>query len=142
MSMCKLHSEFYRQQAKLDALLTRRCHTITEGKNGEGATYIKTARGWLHIAHGVRNTAEGLRYVIYLFVTDLKEPWKVIAEPAGFLIAPLLTLTLSAPHLSTRSKSSSVLMPPPTVSGIKISLATRVRISVNSARPSKLAVIS
>ena len=88
MSMCKLHSEFYRQQAKLAALLTRRCHTITEGKNGEGATYIKTARGWLHIAHGVRNTAEGLRYVIYLFVTDLKEPWKVIAEPAGFLIAP------------------------------------------------------
>lgn len=88
MSMCKLHPEFYRQQAKLDALLTRRCHTITEGKNGEGATYIKTARGWLHIAHGVRNTAEGLRYVIYLFVTDLKEPWKVIAEPAGFLIAP------------------------------------------------------
>ena len=45
MSMCKLHSEFYRQQAKLDALLTRRCHTITEGKNGEGATYIKTAQG-------------------------------------------------------------------------------------------------
>ncbi len=88
MSMCKLHSEFYRQQAKLDALLTRRCHTITEGKNGEGATYIKTARGWLHIAHGVRNTAKGLRYVIYLFVNDLKEPWKVIAEPAGFLIAP------------------------------------------------------
>ena len=88
MSMYKLHSEFYRQQAKLDALLTRRCHTITEGKNGEDATYIKTARGWLHIAHGVRNTTEGLRYVIYLFVTDLKEPWKVIAEPAGFLIAP------------------------------------------------------
>ena len=51
-------------------------------------TIIKTARGWLHIAHGVRNTAEGLCYVIYLFVTDLKEPWKVIAEPAGFLIAP------------------------------------------------------
>ena len=120
MSMCKLHSEFYRQQAKLDALLTRRCHTITEGKNGEGATYIKTARGWLHIAHGVRNTAEGLCYVSYLFVTDLKEPWKVIAEPAGFLIAPLLTLTLSAPHFKTRSKSSSVLIPPPTVSGIKI----------------------
>lgn len=88
MSMCKLHSEFYRQQAKLDALLTRRCHIITEGKNGEDATYIKTARGWLHIAHGVRNTAEGLRYVIHLFLTDLKEPWKVIAEPAGFLIAP------------------------------------------------------
>ena len=88
MSMCKLHSEFYRQQAKLDALLTRRCHTITEGKNGEGATYIKTARGWLHIAHGVRNTAAGLRYVVYVFVTDLAKPWQVIAEPSGFLIAP------------------------------------------------------
>lgn len=66
----------------------RRYHTITEAKNGEGATPIKTDRGWLHIAHGVRNTAAGLRYVIYVFVTDLKEPWKVIAEPGGFLIAP------------------------------------------------------
>lgn len=63
-------------------------HTITEAKNGEGATPIKTEKGWLHIAHGVRNTAAGLRYVIYVFVTDLKEPWKVIAEPSGFLIAP------------------------------------------------------
>ncbi len=66
----------------------RRYHTITEAKNGEGATPIKTGKGWLHIAHGVRNTAAGLRYVIYVFVTDLKEPWKVIAEPGGFLIAP------------------------------------------------------
>ncbi len=66
----------------------RRYHTITEAKNGEGATPIKTEKGWLHIAHGVRNTAAGLRYVIYLFVTDLAEPWKVIAEPGGFLIAP------------------------------------------------------
>ncbi len=66
----------------------RRYHTITEAKNGEGAAPIKTSRGWLHIAHGVRNTAAGLRYVIYVFVTDLKEPWKVIAEPGGFLIAP------------------------------------------------------
>ena len=66
----------------------RRYHTITEAKNGEGATPIKTDKGWLHIAHGVRNTAAGLRYVIYVFVTDLAEPWKVIAEPAGFLIAP------------------------------------------------------
>ena len=66
----------------------RRYHTITEVKNGEGATPIKTSKGWLHIAHGVRNTAAGLRYVIYVFVTDLKEPWKVIAEPSGFLIAP------------------------------------------------------
>ena len=66
----------------------RRYHTITEAKNGEGAAPIWTERGWLHIAHGVRNTAAGLRYVIYVFVTDLKEPWKVIAEPGGFLIAP------------------------------------------------------
>ncbi len=66
----------------------RRYHTITESKNGEGATPIKTDKGWLHIAHGVRNTAAGLRYVIYVFVTDLNEPWKVIAEPSGFLIAP------------------------------------------------------
>ena len=60
----------------------------------------------------------------------------------GSFSAPELTLTLSAPHFSTRSKSSSVLMPPPTVRGIKISPATRVRISVKRARPSKLAVIS
>lgn len=66
----------------------RRYHTITESKNGEGATPIKTDKGWLHIAHGVRNTAAGLRYVIYVFVTDLKEPWKVIAEPGGLLIGP------------------------------------------------------
>ena len=66
----------------------RRYHTITESKNGEGATPIKTERGWLHIAHGVRNTAAGLRYVIYVFVTDLAEPWKVIAEPSGMLIGP------------------------------------------------------
>lgn len=66
----------------------RRYHTITESKNGAGATPIKTEKGWLHIAHGVRNTAAGLRYVIYVFVTDLNEPWKVIAEPGEFLIAP------------------------------------------------------
>ena len=66
----------------------RKYHTITEAKNGEGATPIKTDKGWLHIAHGVRNTAAGLRYVVYVFVTDLKEPWKVIAEPGGFLIGP------------------------------------------------------
>ena len=56
--------------------------------NGEGATPIKTEKGWLHIAHGVRNTAAGLRYVIYVFVTALDDPSKVIAEPSGFLIAP------------------------------------------------------
>ena len=67
----------------------RRYHTITESKNGAGAVPFKTEKGWIHIAHGVRNTAAGLRYVIYAFATDLREPWKVIAEPGGYLIAPL-----------------------------------------------------
>jgi len=67
----------------------REYHRITEAKNGAGAPPIKTDRGWLHIAHGVRNTAAGLRYVLYAFVTDLAEPWRVIAEPSGFLLAPL-----------------------------------------------------
>ncbi len=67
----------------------RRYHTITESKNGSGAVPFKTDKGWIHIAHGVRNTAAGLRYVIYAYATALKEPWKVIAEPGGYLIAPL-----------------------------------------------------
>ena len=88
MSMCKLHPEFYRQQTKLDTLLPRRCHTITEAKNGEGATPIKTKDGWLHIAHGVRNHATGLRYVLYCFMTALDDPTKVIYAPGGYFIAP------------------------------------------------------
>ncbi|MCK9190882.1 MAG: glycosidase [Sphaerochaetaceae bacterium] len=66
----------------------RKYHTITEAKNGEGAPPIKTDRGWIHIAHGVRNTAAGLRYVIYVFATDLNDPSKVIAEPSGYFLAP------------------------------------------------------
>ena len=66
----------------------RKYHTITEAKNGAGAVPIKTRRGWLHIAHGVRNTAAGLRYVIYAFATSLDDPSRVIAEPSGYLIAP------------------------------------------------------
>lgn len=66
----------------------RKYHTITEAKNGAGAVPIKTDKGWIHIAHGVRNTAAGLRYVLYAFATDLKDPSKVIAEPSGLLIAP------------------------------------------------------
>ena len=66
----------------------RKYHTITEAKNGTGAVPIKTEQGWLHIAHGVRNTAAGLRYVVYVFMTALDDPAKVIAEPGGFLIAP------------------------------------------------------
>lgn len=66
----------------------RKFHRITEEKNGAGAVPIPTKRGWIHIAHGVRNTAAGLRYVLYAFATDRKEPWKVIAEPGGYLLAP------------------------------------------------------
>lgn len=63
-------------------------HTITEVKNGAGAVPIKTPKGWIHIAHGVRNTAAGLRYVIYVFATDLNDPSKLIASPSGLFIAP------------------------------------------------------
>ena len=66
----------------------RKYHTITEVKNGAGAVPIKTEKGWIHIAHGVRNTAAGLRYVLYAFATDLNDPSKVIAEPSGLLLAP------------------------------------------------------
>ncbi len=66
----------------------RKYHTITEAKNGAGAVPIKTPQGWIHIAHGVRNTAAGLRYVIYAFATALEDPAKVIAEPGGLLIGP------------------------------------------------------
>ncbi len=66
----------------------RKYHTITEVKNGAGAVPIKTDRGWIHIAHGVRNTAAGLRYVIYAFATALENPADVIAEPSGLLIGP------------------------------------------------------
>ncbi|MBR4537846.1 MAG: glycosidase [Clostridia bacterium] len=67
----------------------RRYHTITESKNGAGAVPIKTDKGWLHIAHGVRNTAAGLRYVLYAFATALDDPARVIAEPSGMLLGPL-----------------------------------------------------
>ncbi len=64
-------------------------HTIKESKNGAGATPIKTKEGWLHIAHGVRNTAAGLRYVLYCFMTALDDPEKVIYTPGGYFIAPI-----------------------------------------------------
>ena len=63
-------------------------HTIKEVKNGEGPHPIKTAKGWLHLAHGVRACAAGLRYVLYLYMTALDEPWRVIAAPAGYFMAP------------------------------------------------------
>ena len=63
-------------------------HTINELKNGQGPAPIKTKAGWLHLAHGVRATAAGLRYVLYLFLTDLKDPKKVLAKPQGYFLAP------------------------------------------------------
>jgi len=66
----------------------KRYHTIKEVKNGQGPAPIKTAAGWIHLAHGVRGTAAGLRYVLYLFMTDLKDPSKVIHRPGGHFIAP------------------------------------------------------
>ena len=66
----------------------RHYHTIKEQKNGEGPAPIKTSKGWLHLAHGVRGRASGLRYVLYMYMTALDDPSRVIAEPAGFFMAP------------------------------------------------------
>ncbi|MDO3644340.1 glycosidase [Mucilaginibacter sp. L3T2-6] len=63
-------------------------HTVYEAKNGQGPAPIKTEKGWLHLAHGVRNTAAGLRYVLYMFMTDLYDLTKVLCKPAGYLLAP------------------------------------------------------
>lgn len=71
-------------------IISRRVyHTLTEAKNGAGAVPIKGEKCWIHIAHGVRNTAAGLRYVLYVFGTDLEQPEKVIAEPSGVFLVPL-----------------------------------------------------
>jgi len=63
-------------------------HTVYEAKNGLGPSPIRTKKGWLHLAHGVRNTAAGLRYVLYMFMTDLADPSKIIYKPAGYFMAP------------------------------------------------------
>lgn len=63
-------------------------HTVYEAKNGLGPAPIKTKHGWLHLAHGVRNTAAGLRYTLYMFMTDLADPTKIIYQPAGYFMAP------------------------------------------------------
>lgn len=67
---------------------SRHYHTIREVKNGEGPHPIKTPKGWLHLAHGVRGCASGLRYVLYMYMTSLEDPTKVIADPAGFFMVP------------------------------------------------------
>ncbi len=66
----------------------RKYHTVYEFKNGQGPAPIKTKYGWLHLAHGVRNTAAGMRYVLYMFMTDLKDLTKVIHKPSGYFMAP------------------------------------------------------
>lgn len=74
---------------KEEKIINRRFyHTIMEVKNGEGPHPIKTSRGWLHLAHGVRGCASGLRYVLYLYMTALEDPTRVIAQPGGFFMAP------------------------------------------------------
>ncbi|MBC7946767.1 MAG: glycosidase [Chitinophagaceae bacterium] len=79
------------QNAKIDREVVidpKKYHTVYEAKNGLGPAPIKTKHGWLHLAHGVRNTAAGLRYVLYLFMTDLEDVTKVIYKPAGYFMAP------------------------------------------------------
>lgn len=78
-----------RAEVKEETIIDQKVyHTITEIKNGQGPAPIKTDKGWLHLAHGVRNTAAGLRYVLYTFLTDLEKPWIITHKPAGHLIAP------------------------------------------------------
>lgn len=84
-----LTQDITRAEIKTEVIVDgKQYHTIKEVKNGQGPAPIKTSEGWLHLAHGVRNTAAGLRYVLYLFMTDLNQPWRVTHSPAGHLIAP------------------------------------------------------
>ncbi len=80
------HAEITREEKIIDE---RIYHTIKEVKNGEGPHPIKTSRGWLHLAHGVRACASGLRYVLYMYMTALDEPWRKIASPGGYFMAPV-----------------------------------------------------
>ena len=68
---------------------SRLYHTVKETKNGEGPHPLKTPQGWLHMAHGVRGCAAGLRYVLYMYMTSLEDPAKVIAAPPGHVLAPV-----------------------------------------------------
>jgi 4-O-beta-D-mannosyl-D-glucose phosphorylase len=80
------NAEITREEKIIDQ---RIYHTIKECKNGEGPHPIKTSKGWLHLAHGVRGCASGLRYVLYMYMTALDEPWRKIASPAGYFMAPV-----------------------------------------------------
>lgn len=84
-----LIDDITRAELKEEKILSfRRYHTIMECKNGEGPHPIRTPQGWLHLAHGVRGCASGLRYVLYMYMTALDDPSRVIAEPSGFFMAP------------------------------------------------------
>lgn len=84
-----LVDDITRAEVKEEKIINfRHYHTIKEVKNGEGPHPIKTPQGWLHLAHGVRGCAAGLRYVLYLYMTSLEDPARLIAEPAGYLLAP------------------------------------------------------
>ena len=84
-----LVDDITRAEVKDETIIEHRFyHTIKEVKNGEGPHPIKTSRGWLHLAHGVRGCAAGLRYVLYMYMTSLEDPTKVIASPAGALMVP------------------------------------------------------
>lgn len=80
-----IENAYITQEKVIDA---KQYHTVYEAKNGQGPAPLRTRLGWLHLAHGVRHTAAGLRYVLYLFVTDLADPAKVIYKPAGYFLAP------------------------------------------------------
>ncbi len=84
-----LVDDITRAEIREEKIIDRRYyHTIKDAKNGEGPAPIKTSRGWLHLAHGVRACAAGLRYVLYLYMTALDDPSRKIASPGGYLIAP------------------------------------------------------
>ncbi len=78
------HAEIQEEQI----INARQYHTITEVKNGEGPHPIKTEKGWLHLAHGVRGCASGLRYVLYMYMTSLEDPTQVITQPGGYFLVP------------------------------------------------------
>jgi len=97
---------------------SRAYHTIKEVKNGQGPAPIKTDRGWLHLAHGVRGCAAGLRYVLYLFMTSLEDPSQIIARPGGHFLAPyggegfgdVSNVTFSNGWVQLPDKARTVLM--------------------------------
>ena len=78
------HAEIHEEKI----IYARKYHTITEAKNGEGPHPLTTSKGWLHLAHGVRGTADGLRYVLYMYMTALDDPTRIIARPGGYFLVP------------------------------------------------------